>query len=72
MQFHYNVFYTKPDTGRRYQADCVHSVMIADMVAKKRVSEGCTDVVIVVTPEDGDNPDDPTWPPIEPVITSVA
>lgn len=72
MQFRYNVFYTKPDNGRRYKADCVHSITIADMVAKKRVAEGCTDVVITVTAENGDNADDPSWPPIEPTITSVA
>jgi len=63
--FRYRVMYTTAE-GRRRASDCARSFTIANGVARRRLTEGATDVVIEVTMEDkNDDPDDPSWPPIE-------
>jgi len=63
--FRYRVMYTTAE-GRRHVADCARSLTIANSVARRRLTEGAQDVVIEVTMEDkNDDPDDPSWPPIE-------
>lgn len=62
--FNYRTLYTL--NGRRYVSNCYRSFDIANAVARKRIEEGATDVVIEVkqekTTDDAD--EDPTWPPI--------
>ena len=69
--FQYRVLFTM--NNRRYAVPCNRSFSFANAVARRKVSDGATEVVIEVTlsGKEADD-DDPSWPPIEGTVISSA
>ena len=63
MIFNCKVIWYDPQKGRRQYTDVGPSYAI--FIAKKKVAEGMQDVMIQVTGENGDDPSDCSWPPID-------
>lgn len=62
--FHYKVVFTLDD--RRRMVDCQQSITFANAVARRKVTDGATDVVITVEKDSGnEDKDDPSWPPLD-------
>ena len=69
MRFNCRVVWFDPIKNRRQYTDVGPSYAI--FIAKKKVAEGMQDVVIQVTGEDGDDPSDCSWPPIDVEVTEI-
>lgn len=64
MKFKYRIIWTNINKNRQEWVD-IDAQYIALFVAKKKVANGMQNVLIQVTGEPGDDPDDTSWPAID-------
>ena len=64
MRFKYRIIWTNVEKNRQEWVD-IPDQHIALFIAKKKVSDGMQNVLIQVTGEWGDDPNDTSWPAID-------